>query len=44
MATNIPQSIEGITALILKAKHEEPHNYKKIQKLQQDLDKLLKGE
>lgn len=40
MAANTLQTLEEIQAQILKSKTEEPTNYKKIQRLQQLLDKL----
>lgn len=40
MAANALQTSKELQQQILKAKTEEPHNYKKIQRLQQLLDKL----
>lgn len=40
MAANTLQTPEEISAQILKTKTEEPTNFKKIQRLQQLLDKL----
>lgn len=40
MAANALQTSEEIMKQILKTKTEDPHNFKKIQRLQQLLDKL----
>jgi len=40
MSANSAQTPQEITQQILKTKTDEPHNYKKIQRLQQLLDKL----
>lgn len=41
MAANTLQTPEEITKQILKTKSEDPGNFKKIQRLQQLLDKLM---
>jgi hypothetical protein len=43
MAANALQTPEEITKQILKAKTEDPGNYKRIQRLQQLLDKLMEN-
>jgi|DEB19_MinimDraft_2_1074335.scaffolds.fasta_scaffold01963_4 BioD-like phosphotransacetylase family protein len=40
MAANTLQTSKELQQQILKTKTEEPHNYKKIQRLQQLLDKI----
>lgn len=41
METIIPPTSKDLQEQILKTKQDEPHNYKKIQNLQQLLDKLI---
>jgi|APFre7841882793_1041355.scaffolds.fasta_scaffold18965_2 hypothetical protein len=41
METSIPQTLKEIQEQILKTKTLDPHNYAKIQNLQQLLDKLM---